>query len=311
LTLLLGECLLHVSTTASSRCRFAPCIRWSSNCDFSMSLLLLLLLLLLLFAAADSRPSKNILASHRANQHKATNADAAPSAAAAAAAAQAESQQDPQATLPQAWWFSSGFDATELLQKNQPRPTSPEAAAVAGVEQRRRSRTSRRTTRDAGGAGRRSPAGLPGGVSASKRQSSSSSRPASAHMQQGARLSSTSEVSARDSLHSAGASPASGEQQQSPSRRSTRSRAGPGSTAAGFRRASLHEGSGLGGHGVTHEQLLARLLAASSAQAVSATFARLGAKAGVAVLQLLAGKDKGAAAVAALLQSLPPVVAAR
>jgi hypothetical protein len=73
----------------------------------------------------------------------------------------------------------------------------------------------------------------------------------------------------------------------------------------------LHEGSGLGGHGVTHEQLLARLLAASSTQAVSAAFARLGSKAAVAVLQLLAGKDKGAAAVAALLQSLSPVVAAR
>jgi hypothetical protein len=63
--------------------------------------------------------------------------------------------------------------------------------------------------------------------------------------------------------------------------------------------------------GVTDEEMLARLLAASTPTAAAAVFARMGCKHAAAVLQLLAGKEKGAAAVAALLQCLSPVVAAR
>jgi hypothetical protein len=63
--------------------------------------------------------------------------------------------------------------------------------------------------------------------------------------------------------------------------------------------------------GVTDEEMLARLLAASTPTAAAAVFARMGCKHAAAVLQLLAGKEKGAAAVAALLQCLSPVVATR
>jgi hypothetical protein len=63
--------------------------------------------------------------------------------------------------------------------------------------------------------------------------------------------------------------------------------------------------------GVTDEQLLARLLATMAPAAAAAAFARMGSHHAAAVLTLLAGLSNGPAAVAALLDCLSPVVAAR
>lgn len=57
--------------------------------------------------------------------------------------------------------------------------------------------------------------------------------------------------------------------------------------------------------------MLGRLLHASTPQSVAAVFVRLGCKDAPAVLQLLAAREGGAAAVAALLQCLSPIVAVR
>lgn len=221
-----------------------------------------------------------------------------------------------------AWWEATGLDPTALLLKyrdlNIPNitlllstccPTPPTGQA-----------RSRRSTKelDSGGL-----AGVQGGpkpqgwnsqsLSANKRNSSS--RPQSA-------------VPPRTS--SSGSRPAS---------------AVEGSAAGGSRRGSrvlprspLHPGSGSGGTaaangalsstagtaggagtagsapavmGVTDEELLARLLAAASPQQAAAAFAMMGSRHAASVLRLLAGMHQGSAAVAALLQCLSPVVAAR
>lgn len=77
------------------------------------------------------------------------------------------------------------------------------------------------------------------------------------------------------------------------------------------RRSSQHEPAVLRSQGITDEESLAHLLYASTAQGVAAAFARLGCNHAAAVLEVLAGREKGAAAVAALLQCLSPVVAVR
>jgi hypothetical protein len=63
--------------------------------------------------------------------------------------------------------------------------------------------------------------------------------------------------------------------------------------------------------GVTDEELLSHLLHAPTPARAAAAFASLGCNHALAVLELLAGRERGVAAVAALLQCLSPVVAAR
>jgi len=252
------------------------------------------------------KTSSALLGGNKPAQHKAAGAglDAAQSLEAAAAialpgnkaaaSAQADGLQGvmPGGVQQPAWWAASGFDASELLWKYQPRPPSAAAAAAQSTRQ------SRRATRDAVG-------GKKASVLGSRRQSSTS-RPVSATTPN-RRPSTPANAPTR-----AAASPAAGAIAGEGTAVSG-SRKTSGTTAAGGKALSgaQQESSSSLSQGVTDEQLLARVLAAAAPASAAAVFARMGTNHAVSVLKLLAGKDKGPAAVAALLQCLSPVVAAR
>jgi hypothetical protein len=232
------------------------------------------------------------------------------------------------------WWEASGLDPSALLLKYQQQlvtsntgllNSSCGAAGSSTAPSSGDADSSRRGTRDVGvlgskGTGKGSSHAHMGGGSKlsrpssalpAKGTSSSSSRPASA----------AAAAAAGDGDGGAG----------SGSRRTTRSKAptppkspqppgsmsgGTASTAAAGSSASANTAAaaaaaGSGSLGVTDEELLARLLAASSAQQAAAVYACMGERHAASVLQKLADMPRGEAAVAALLGCLSPVVAVR
>lgn len=258
------------------------------------------------------KTSSAALGGNKPAQHKAAGAglDAAqspePASAAAAVALPANRTAAPtqadrsQLVVPggvqqPAWWAASGFDASELLWKYQPRPPSAAAAAAQSTRQ------SRRATRDAAG-------GKKASVLGSRRQSSAS-RPVSATTPN-RRPSTPANAPTRAAASPAPAAAAGAGEGTAVSG----SRKASGPTAAGGKAPSGAQQEGSSSRlsqGVTDEQLLARLLAAAAPASAAAVFACMGTNHAVSVLKLLAGKDKGPAAVAALLECLSPVVAAR